>query len=199
MAHKENCRCRYHQRQRQLPKKLEKCLTQPSQDSLSPGRDLLQGVLAMDSGRELQFESWKGELSAEDVKKYYFEYLKTLPSFTKFKRHDKLDCHNTAFEEFLRNHYLVILDRMDRHAREELPKTPHRTLQKVYTEGNIDERSSERREGRERREFLIGREADNSEGLSSREGRSGREASRYKKLGFKGTGKDLDLIEEGGL
>jgi len=37
--------------------------------------------------------------------------LKKIGNFDKVRRLDKLDCHNEAFEEFLRNNYLVILER----------------------------------------------------------------------------------------
>lgn len=36
-------------------------------------------------------------MSSDDLKRYYFDYLKQLPNYSKFKRMDKLDCHNTAF------------------------------------------------------------------------------------------------------
>lgn len=50
-------------------------------------------------------------MTSEELNRNYCEYLKSLPSFEKFKRHEKLDCHNLAFEEFLKSRYLVILDK----------------------------------------------------------------------------------------
>ena len=57
------------------------------------------------------FEEWRNKLSSDEIKKIYLEYLKKIGNFDKVRRLDKLDCHNEAFEEFLRNNYLVILER----------------------------------------------------------------------------------------
>lgn len=63
------------------------------------------------SGMQDLFDKWKNTLSTDEIKKIYLEYLKSIGNFDKVKRLDKLDCHNEAFEEFLRNNYLVILER----------------------------------------------------------------------------------------
>ena len=63
------------------------------------------------SGIEGLFEEWKNTLSSDEIKRIYLEYLKSIGNFDKVRRLDKLDCHNEAFEEFLRNNYLVILER----------------------------------------------------------------------------------------
>lgn len=57
------------------------------------------------------YEEWRNKLSSDEIKKIYLEYLKTIGNFDKVRRLDKLDCHNEAFEEFLRKNYLVILER----------------------------------------------------------------------------------------
>jgi hypothetical protein len=70
-----------------------------------------------------------------------------LPSFDKVKRLDKLDCHNLAFEEFLKNNYLVILERQRKEEKDRIKekepssriyKSSQKMLHKIYTEGNID-------------------------------------------------------------
>jgi hypothetical protein len=63
------------------------------------------------TGIDELFEEWRNKLSSDEIKKIYLEYLKKIGNFDKVRRLDKLDCHNEAFEEFLRNNYLVILER----------------------------------------------------------------------------------------
>jgi hypothetical protein len=67
--------------------------------------------LADVTGMENLFEVWKNKLSSDEIKKMYSEYLNNLGNCDKIRRLDKLDCHNEAFEEFLRNNYLVILEK----------------------------------------------------------------------------------------
>jgi hypothetical protein len=143
------------------------------------------------------FEDWRAELTSDDLKKYYFEYLKTLPSFDKVKRLDKLDCHNIAFEEFLKNNYLVILERLrrekERSKEKEVSvrtyKSSQKMLHKVYTEGNIDNE--------------VFCDLNNKKiGFSYKETsyfggvESGKDSMKLKRMGIRGTGKTLEFIDE---
>jgi hypothetical protein len=51
------------------------------------------------------------KLTPEELNHNYLIYLKSLPNLQKFKRHQKLDCHNLDFEKFLKSRYLAILDK----------------------------------------------------------------------------------------
>jgi hypothetical protein len=157
-------------------------------------------------GMSHRFEDWMEKLTSEELKEYYFDYLKSRPNFSKFKRMDKLDCHNVAFEQFLKNNYLVILERNLEKDKKEIKekekevsvkhfKSSQRIQHKVFTEGNIDFDALS--DCNYRKEVLSYK--DNN--LRSFESETpndepSKEPMKIKKIGIRGTGKTLELIDE---
>jgi hypothetical protein len=66
----------------------------------------MQGMT--DDQRILAFREWLKQLSEAELNHNYLEYLQSLPNFSKFRRHQELDCYNLAFENFLKHRYQVI-------------------------------------------------------------------------------------------